>query len=277
MIQQNNNLSVLPFYGSIDEQSHRRSYAYGDIYPLYTPTGNVPPFQLVIPHTTASISAVTLYKADGTSQGSIQSALNSGGLQKIDFSADGYDVIVYPATSVASVMTTEGQYYLTLTINGTTYYSDIVTAVGQISPYLKIEWYDNDDLVMEGERICYQLAGSVTFKNRLFIATEVGKPDYTFEEEGEQRDGLWFPEKMISEKTYKFTFLASEYLLDVMRFIRMADNIKVTDKYGRTYQCDTFLMTPKWEAQGNLASVEVEFQTNTVAKRIGRAFTTINT
>ena len=105
----------------------------------------------------------------------------------------------------------------------------------------------------------------------------MGKPDYTFEEEGEQRDGLWFPEKMISEKTYKFTFLASEYLLDVMRFIRMADNIKVTDKYGRTYQCDTFLMTPKWEAQGNLASVEVEFQTNTVAKRIGRAFTTINT
>ena len=61
-----------------------------------------------------------------------------------------------------------------------------------------------------------------------------------------------------------------------MRFIRMADSIVITDKYGRTYNCDTFLMTPKWETQGNLASVEVEFQTNTVAKRIGRAYTSNN-
>ena len=79
---------------------------------------------------------------------------------------------------------------------------------------------------------------------------------------------------IVSEKKYKFTFLASEYLCDVMRFIRMSDVIKITDKYGRVYLCDTFLMTPKWETQGNLASVEVEFQTNTVAKRIGRNFTT---
>ena len=68
------------------------------------------------------------------------------------------------------------------------------------------------------------------------------------------------------------TFLASEYMCDVMRFVRMSDKVKVTDKYGRNYQCDTFLITPKWETQGDLASVEVEFQTNVVAKRIGRAF-----
>jgi hypothetical protein len=35
------------------------------------------------------------------------------------------------------------------------------------------------------------------------------------------------------------------------------------------YKCDTFLITPKWLTQGDLASVECEFETNTVAKKVG--------
>ena len=54
-----------------------------------------------------------------------------------------------------------------------------------------------------------------------------------------------------------------------MRIIRMSDNVLVTS-LGITYNCDTFLITPKWQTQGNLASVEVEFQTETVIKKIGR-------
>ena len=77
-------------------------------------------------------------------------------------------------------------------------------------------------------------------------------------------------EKQISEKTYRCTFLAPEYLCDVMRLIRLSDYVIVTDKYGRVYNCDTFLATPTWQTQGNLASVEVEFQTDTVVKKICR-------
>ena len=93
-----------------------------------------------------------------------------------------------------------------------------------------------------------------------------------FEEDGEERDGYFFPEKQISVKTFKCTILAPEYLCDVMRFIRMADYIHITDKYGREYDCDTFLITPKWQTQGDLASVEIEFKTNTVVKKIGRGY-----
>ena len=57
-----------------------------------------------------------------------------------------------------------------------------------------------------------------------------------------------------------------------MRFIRMADYIHITDKYGMEYDCDTFLITPKWQTQGDLASVEIEFKTNTVVKKIGRGY-----
>ena len=59
-----------------------------------------------------------------------------------------------------------------------------------------------------------------------------------------------------------------------MRFIRMSDKVFVTDKYGRQYDCDTFLITPKWQTQGDLASVEIEFDTATVAKKIGQGYIT---
>ena len=104
----------------------------------------------------------------------------------------------------------------------------------------------------------------------------IRETEYKFEEEGEERDGYFFPEKQISEKTYKCTILAPEYLCDVMRFIRMADYVRVTDKYGRNYDCDTFLITPKWQTQGNLASVEIEFETATVVKKNGRGYIIAN-
>lgn len=274
MIQRNNNLSVLPFYTSIDEQNHRKSYSYGEVYPLYTPVKVVPPFQIMMASSPATISQAYLYKADGTQVGgSILGELTAAGLTIKTFTS--YNIVVFPSSSVlTSALASEGQYYIKLSMsNGVDYYSDIMTVVGSVSSYVKVEWQDDDDLVMDGCRIVYDLGSGAKFKNWLYLNTELGKPEYTFEEEGETRDGLFFPEKMLSFKRYKCTILASEYLCDVMRFIRLSDTIKVTDSYGREYPCDTFLITPKWETQGNIASVEIEFTANTIAKRIGRNYT----
>lgn len=275
MIQSNNNLSVLPFYTSTAFQDRNRPCAFGDVYPLYTPKNTVPAFQFITAHYGYGISSVALFKADGSLvSNTLLSAFTAGGFALYQFATDGYDVYVCPSFTNGSILNDEGQYYLQVGLaDGSLYYSDVFTVVGTVTGFISVEWYDKTDLVMDGERIVYALTGSGQFKNRVYLNTEIGKPEYVFEEEGETRDGLFFPEKMISEKTYKMTFLASEYLCDVMRFVRMADVIKITDNYGREYYCDTFLFTPKWETQGNLAAVEVEFQTNTVAKRIGREFT----
>ena len=261
---QNNNLSVLAFYPSIDEQSHRRSYAFGDIYPLYVPVGYFPPFQLVV--SSGSVSSIEIYYADGTyhsySPTSIMGSKTVNG-----------QTVLYHLGNSSGQYSGEGQYYLKVTVGTTAYYSDVFTAVADISAYLKVEWWDTEDFVMDGAAIAYDLGSGSYFKNRVYLNTQLGKPEYEYEEEGEKRDGLFFPEKMISEKTYKFNFLANEPLCDVMRLARMSDYVKVTDKYANVYNCDTFLITPKWEVQGNVASVEAEFQTNIVAKRIGRNFT----
>lgn len=256
---QNNNLSPLPFYGSIDEQMHNRPYSYGDVYPLYTPVGYIPTINIVVP-TGVTPSSLVFCKPDGTQVAS------SSGLQVKSFT--GFNLI-YRAGGFGGPVS-EGQYYaMIIAGNSSRYYSDIFTMVGDISAYLKVEWWNDEDLVMDGGAVIG------TLHSYVYLNSQLGKPEYEFEEEGEKRDGLFFPEKMISEKTYKFQFLANEPLCDVMRLIRMADHIRITDRYGNVYDADTFLMTPKWETQGNIASVEAEFQTAVVAKKVGRNYTSI--
>ena len=267
----NNNISVLPFYTNINEQNHRKSYAYGEVYPLFCQAGLLLPFQFLREHRADSISQVRLYRKDGTLVATITQSMAEAGLQVVSFTALGYDVILFPALFPISAITMlDGQHYLTISDGVQTWYSEVFTIVQDMSPYLKIEWYNDENLVFDGGQFVFN---NPRFHNFLYFATEVGKPEYTFEEEGESRDGFFFPEKQLSEKRYKCTVLAPEYLCDVMRLIRMCDHVRITDKYGRIYDCDQFLITPDWQEQGDLASVEIEFETNTVVKKIGRGYT----
>lgn len=267
---QYNTISVIPFYTDINEQNHRRSYAYGDIYPLFVPAGQMLPFQLL----TISVQGhhfgyLHLMNLKGEMVLDLSRQVEEGGLRITQFPDDGYDIIMYPGIMPLALDVQEGRYYMELASTAGVFYSEVITIVGDIKPFLKVEWCMLHDLISYGWRIQYD-NGEYQFKNIVYLNTQLGKPDYEFEETGESRDGWFFPEKMISEKTYKFQFLASEFLCDVMRFVRMADEAQVTDRYGRTYRCDQFVMDVKWQDQGNLASVNAEFQTDTVAKSIGR-------
>lgn len=273
MIQYNNHLSPLPFVNTLAEQAHRQTYAYGQIFPLYTEANFLLPFQIIRTKTaTISLTSVYIRKAkNDTVVADITNKLQLTGLVAVE--RDDYNIWVYPALLPFDTRFDEGQYYLVLTDNNGTCYSEVFTAVHNINLFTKIEWWDEEDFVFDDGCIVYKLP---TFRNKVYLPTEVGMPDYTFNEEGEERDGFFFPQKQLSEKTYRCTFLAPEYLCDVMRTIRMADNVRVTDKYGRVYMCDTFLITPKWQPQGYLASVDCEFQTNTVMKKVNYARYIVN-
>lgn len=266
----NNNLSPLPFYTVLSEQNHRRSYAFGQIYPLYGSTTMLLPFQIMREHSADTITTAEIYYKDGTLCKSLLSALTIGGLTIADHSTYNLDVIVFPGNFVMSTNLEVGQYYLKISDGTNTWYSDIMTLVDDMSPYLTIEWYDTQDLFFDAGIIDYESTG---YRNRLYFANELGKPEYTFEEEGESRDGYYYAEKRISYKTYKANVLASEPVTDAMRLIGLSDIVKVRDKYGRVYQCDTFLITPQWQTQGDIASVDIEFTTQTVVKAIGWGYT----
>lgn len=267
----NNNLSVLPWYTSIEQQNARKWWVYGRVYPLFTPAGFLLPFQILLPYR-SSPSMTQCYLYDANTNAVVDSAvatkLNESGFAFKQFSTLGYTVAVYPGLLPAFTSLDNGQYYLRIRINSVYYFSEIFTVVNDIEPYLKLEWWDVADFAMDAGVIAYT---SPAFKNVLYLQSDLAKPEYPFEEEGETRDGYFFPTKQISEKRYRFNFLASEYLLDVMRFIRMADFAEI-EYHGQRYSLDTFLITPEWEDNGDVAAVEAVFDTATVAKKIGLGY-----
>lgn len=266
----NNNLSVLPWYTSKDQQNSQKWWVNGKVYPLFTPAGKILPFQLLINHVAGvTVSSFRVFTKDGVlvdDSGAILSRI-----EIIPFASLGYDVVVYGSLVSVFASMDNGQYYAEMVIGGQTWYSEIFTVVNDISGYLKLEWWDESDFVMDAGTIVYNYEtepGTAQFRNVIYLCSDIAKPEYTFEDETEERDGYSFPTKQISKKIYHFSFWASEYLLDVMRFIRMSDHVQIT-KDGQVYSADTFLISPEWESNGDIASVEAEFTTATVAKKIG--------
>ena len=270
----NNNLSVLPFYESSQYQNARKWWTYGRVYPLFCPAGFLLPFQVITEHVANAIIQIA-YLFDANNNINPVADLTTkvrNATTKKEFANLGYDVWVFPGQLPVINSLHNGRYYLHLQIGyGSTIItriSEIFTVVNDIQPYLKITWWDLSDFTMDAGTIVYT---SPAFKNVLYLQSDLAKPEYPFEEEGETRDGYFFPTKQISEKRYRFNFLASEYLLDVMRFIRMADFAEI-EYHGQRYSLDTFLITPEWEDNGDVAAVEAVFDTATVAKKIGLGY-----
>lgn len=265
----NNDLSVLPFYSTRDHQNHKKSFAYGSIYPLYSPTGVIPPFQILQNDSEGSTyMEIGLYDSNDNFIALIDKQMIETGLDTIRFALENYTVVAYPGNlsilDIDQKPFLEGQYYLRIVGVGNDYISDIFTWVDSVDCMLQIKWWDIKDLYNVSGELVY----AADFKNTIYLDTQLGKPDYKFEEEGETRDGLFFPEKQLSKKIYKFNFIAPEYLCDALRVVRMSDVVQI--KYKDTIlNCDTIQFNPKWQTQGDLAAVEAEFETATVIKKIG--------
>ena len=263
------NYSVLPWYTSKKYQNARKWWLYGKIYPLFTPAGKMLPFQIIRAHrTSTTISLFRVYTSKDVLIGDFTQEINDAGITVKQFPEAGYDVIVFPSLFPVFDQMDNGQYYAVLADGTETWYSEIFTVVNDIEPYLKIEWWDKEDFVTDGGIVVYT---EPTFHNLLYLESDIAKPEYVFEEEGENRDGYFFPSKQISEKKYRFSFLSSEYLLDVIRLIRMADYVRISYN-GKTYTADSFLITPEWEDNGDVAVVDAEFETATVAKKLGLGY-----
>lgn len=262
------NYSVLPWYHTLEEQNSYKWWVYGKIYPLFTPAGYMLPFQIIRRHReSTTIPLFEVYTDKGVLVGDFTAAINNAGIAVKQFSD--YDVIVFPARLPLFNGMANGRYYGKISDGAEVWYSEVFTVVNDIEPYLKIEWWDNEDFITDGGTVVYT---EPAFHNIIYLDSDIAKPEYIFEEEGETRDGYFFPSKQISEKRYRFSFLAPEYLLDVMRLIRMADYVYIWYR-GKRYAADTFLITPEWEDEGDIAVVDAEFETATVAKKLGLGYT----
>lgn len=254
MASPNNNLSVLPWYTSLDKQNAKKWYAFGNVWPLVMPTNRIIPYQFVVPFTDVAIAGSSIISLDTKDIYDGQSSHTL--VTRVD-----YTVV---KSNGFTVSLPEGRYYAKIDFaNGITYYSEVFTLVSNISDYVKIQYWNDDILVYNGGEINYE----DEFKFEMYLCTTIGKPEYSFEEEVTKRLGYKFPELQVSNKLYKFTCIGPEYLCDAMRLIRLSDYIKIVSK-DDSYNALTFSYDAKWETQGDLASIEVEFETDTIIQKL---------
>lgn len=290
------NLSPIPFYASLEDQDSKKWWAYGDIYSLIVSKTKLIPFFFRFANPNgATIDTIKVYKMCCRPQeqgGDFNYDFNNDFLlerngdhtywydafnNKINIStANGYTDVYYNGDASALPFE-KGRYYMEFIFKYTqssvehfiSIYSDVFTCVDDIelSNFVKVEWKCVSTLTTEDAPIPY----SNGYTNILYLDTDVSQPSYEFEEEGDQRDGYFFPIKQISYKKFTFGITAPEYLCDCMRLIGLSDTIIITDKKGHTYNATQFTLEPTWLEGGHYASVPCEFTTHTVVKTLGKS------
>lgn len=266
-------ISPLKFYDDFHKQNRYRSFAYGHVAPLITNPNVVTPFCFCIgpkeQGEVYEIHEMTLYDANTNKPipiSGLTERFKDAGLTLEEI--NGYMIAwfrgIFPLNGVIDY---EGQYFLGIPIHGEIYYSEVFCYTNDVSDCIKIEyWNPEGNLYVGGKYPVFP--DDKAFHYILLLKSELGKPEYSFEEEATKRLGYSFIESQVSKKTYKFNTVIPEYLCDAMRIIRLCSQKKITCK-DETYDAITFNMEVDWQEQGDLASVTCEFDVDNIVTNLG--------
>lgn len=263
----NNNFFPLPWYKSVKYQDFRKSYAYGNVFQLIAPDRSLLPFQIRRAHRPEATFTVRILYDDGTQYRNV-SADVAADLHVV--TGEDFDVIQYCNDGGIGFFQrlAPGRYYAELSDGVETWFSEVFSVVDDLSRYIKLEYWSADNQEYNGGEIDY----SNGYRNVLYICSELGKPDYEFEEEAEARDGYPYIEKQVGKKIFRFECKAPEYLVDALRVVWLSDYVRMTAN-GQLYEVMHFLPDPNWQEDGHYAMVECEVEADTILKKIGVGLT----
>lgn len=254
-------LSPLKFYDALEKQERYKSYAYGHVSPVIMPFNTLYPFQFVLPTGVGTaIGACWLIRAlDNSTVSQIYTQLIEAGLSITN------RIVIFPGIFPITSIKFEGEYYLKISVGGVYFYSEVFCFTNNTDDCIEIEyWNPEADFTLKN--------GSVTFVNnfhfKVLLKSELGKPEYSFEEEATKRLGYSFVESQVSKKTYKFNAILPEYMCDALRLIRLCSN-KILMCKGEKYEMLSFDMDVDWQDQGDLASVNCEFDIDNIIVNFG--------
>ena len=252
--------NVIRWYKSLAEQEHNAWYNFGEIWPIISPNNQILPFQIIINY--SAITSISPIKLHSISEN--KDIVTDVTPVKVAVENEVYDIVmVHSGINSLSQSIPVGKYYMTFTVDGVEYFSNIFYAVDNIEDYVKIEYWNDIDLQFKDGRISY----ANDFKYNMYVHSTIGKPGYSFEEESTKRGGYTFIEYQTSTKIYKFVFLATESICDSLRIVKLSDYINIYTK-NNNYKLISFSYNTEWQDQGNLASVEVEFEIDLVIQKL---------
>lgn len=263
-------LSPLKFYDALEKQERYKSYAYGHVSPLVMKLNILDSFQFIVPDIAGEqdqIIGAYIFNAKTNKEPLHINYINKlieNGLTHSRL--HNYTIVTYPGILPLLDIRFEGEYYLKLKTNiGVDYYSEVFCFTNNTGDCIEIEyWNPEADFTLKN--------GLVTFTNnfhfKVLLKSELGKPEYSFEEEATKRLGYNFIESQVSKKTYKFNAILPEYMCDALRLIRLCSN-KIIRCNGEEYDMLSFDMDVDWQDQGDLASVNCEFDIDNIIVNLG--------
>ena len=122
--------------------------------------------------------------------------------------------------------------------------------------YLKIDYYNSCDL----GGVYYQGG----FINTIYLDTQIGAPEYQYEEEGEDNgEGVLIKTFEKLQKVYKFQVLVPEYMADALMFMALHDVVNISYTNGLyASSIRNIIVNVTWDEDTNscMAIVDVSFQ-----------------
>jgi hypothetical protein len=267
-----NSSGILQFLASSEAQLHRQHYAYGAVRPVLSGLSMLPPFQFVVDGE-ATISGFELLDLSTETATNILTSAQAVGLTSTYIAANGpYTVLSFPGVApITGIGGGAGDYYLRLTTGGATYESEVFRMCEDLSKYAKVTWCHANDIFLSFGRIIYSGA-LAAFKMFLYVPTTIGKPQYEYENQVENRDGKSFFVRQIRYKRFRFEAILPEHILDGFSLAPLHDFITI-EHNGQTYDVDEIEIEVAWQEQGDLAVCTIEFRTDTIVIVNGRGIT----
>lgn len=275
----NFNISPLPFYDSLNGQLRNRSYAYGHTYHLQCGSNRLLPFMIYVADELVSIDHVNLVNANiGEVVTDITNQMSGLVISSQYTVENGRSIqrIQYPASAPLQTVFSEGKYYLELHLATEGIHSPEIVLYSEEfylnnsvdnERYLRLSWRNSRNLNCKWGAIDFE--SNPAFRFLCTLETQLGKPEYDYDEESTERGGYTFIESQTSKKTYRFGFMASESLLDAIRVAQMCDEVQIISN-NKVYDSIHFEISDiDWEDQGDMASVTCEMQTDNIIFSLG--------
>jgi len=214
----------LPFYSASTKQDYHR---VNSKIPFYTPTTNLPSF-IVCDDIAEVPETIDIYLAPIDDPESVDTNITAAiGASIISMTDDFY--IVYDGSTISPSLA-KGVYFLRIdTSTGNSYYSEIFAVVDMTSGvWCKIECSNTNDL----GNILYATGG---FESVYYLNTQLGYPATETIEVGEEKDGEFIAEKLVTKHLYRISTYVSRALQRCLSRLPQHDSITITDDVDDTY------------------------------------------
>ena len=269
-----NNYGTLCWFDDVKFQHRNKWYEYDHYQPVTTWTNQIPPFQHPLNSDSSVVISFQLVNVEDNEFFEIRNEMEAAGMRLRTYAAtDDYPahrLVVWPAVAKIPGQYKEGVYYAIMRTADKTWYSEHFVMRNHMGDdFIYLEWVHAEKYNLYPQ-LGHFIDYNGNYKNFLWIKCDIGKPQWFYEEEFEDRDGFPYPVHQVKFKLNQFSIIVSEYYLDILAEIPLHDCVNIIHQ-GHTYEVDRFIMNqPTWFPQGSLAEVVLQFRYDTTTIVSGR-------